>query len=253
MTICAQKEHGRYMRIIRAVDYNDMSRKAADILSAAVIMKPGCVLGLATGSTPLGIYKYLADLYKGGRVDFSQAVAINLDEYRGIAPDAEQSYRYFMNANLFSKINIPLENRHIPNGLAADPAEECKRYDSVIDACGGIDIQLLGIGLNGHIGFNEPQDEFVTDTHVVDLTESTINANSRFFDKPGDVPVQAYTMGIRSIMRARRILLAVSGAEKAEIVKRSFFGGITPHVPASILLLHADVTIIGDEGALSLI
>ena len=241
------------MRIIRTADFQAMSQKAAEMLAAVVILKPDCTFGLATGSSPLGIYKYLAEWHKSGRVDFSQATAFNLDEYKGVAPDAEQSYRYFMFSNLFSKINMPLKNQHIPNGLASDPAAECMRYEAAIEKCGGIDVQLLGIGLNGHIGFNEPQDGFAKDTHLTFLTESTISANSRFFDKPEDVPVQAYTMGIRTIMRTRKILLVVTGAAKAEIVKRAFFGEITPKVPASVLLLHNDVTVIGDEDALSLI
>ena len=230
-----------------------MSRKAADILAASLIMKPGCVFGLATGDSPLGTYGLLADWYGGGDLDFSRASAFNLDEYRGLGPDSDQSYRYFMERNLFSKINIKQENRFIPDGLAADPRAECARYEAAIEGCGGIDIQLLGIGLNGHIGFNEPAGEFCKDTHLTDLTESTIEANSRFFERREDVPIQAYTMGICTIMRARKILLIVSGERKAEIVERAFFGAVAPEVPASILQFHNDVTIIGDDGAFSLI
>jgi len=241
------------MRVIRAADYDEMSRKAADIIAATIILKPDCVLGLATGSTPLGVYKCLADWHKNDGLDFSLTTTVNLDEYRGLAPDARQSYRFFMQENLFSKININLDNTHVPDGLADDPARECKRYDDLIDRCGGIDLQLLGIGNNGHIGFNEPGDYFVKTTHLVDLSQSTIDANSRFFDSAGDVPVQAYTMGILSIMKAGRILLIVSGENKADIVRRALFGDITPEVPASVLQLHNDVTVVGDAAALSLI
>ena len=239
------------MRLIHTRDYDDMSRKAANILAATVTLKPGSVLGLATGSSPLGVYQYLADWYKNGDIDFSQAAAVNLDEYKGVAPGAEQSYRYFMQKNLFSKINIRTDRQHIPDGLAKDSAAECTRYEELIRKMGGIDMQLLGIGHNGHIGFNEPCGEFVKDTHLVDLSESTVNANSRFFGRRGDVPVQAYTMGIRTIMNARRVLLIVSGEEKAGIVKRAFFGGVSPDVPASVLQLHSDLTLVGDEAALS--
>jgi glucosamine-6-phosphate deaminase len=230
-----------------------MSGKAAGIIAATVLLKPDSVLGLATGSSPIGVYDNLIEWYKCGRIDFSKTTAVNLDEYKGAAPDTEQGYRFFMEQKLFSKINIPPENRHIPDGLAADPSAECERYDSIINRCGGIDLQLLGIGLNGHIGFNEPDDEFAKDTHVVDLTASTIEANSRFFSRREDVPVQAYTMGIRTIMRARKILLIVSGEQKADIVKSAFFGAVTPRVPASILQFHGGLTVVGDKAALSLI
>jgi len=230
-----------------------MSRRAAGLIAAAVVTKPDAVLGLATGDSPIGAYGYLCDWYRDGHIDFSQASALNLDEYCGIEPDAVQSYSYFMRRYLFSKINISSDNQHIPDGLARDPGRECVRYDAIIAARGGIDVQLLGIGLNGHIGFNEPGPEFVKDTHVVALSESTIDANSRFFDDRRDVPVKAYTMGICTIMRARRIVLIASGERKADIIKRAFFDAVTPGVPASILQLHADVTLVGDEAALSLI
>ena len=240
------------LRIIRAADYSDLSRKAAGIIAATVTVKPDSVLGLATGDSPVGVYNFLTDWYKNGYVDFSETTAFNLDEYRGLTRDAEQSYRLFMYKNLFSGINIPNERRHIPDGVASDPDAECLRYERAIKSCGGIDLQLLGIGHNGHIGFNEPGPAFVGDTHLVDLTESTIEANSRFFSKRSEVPVQAYTMGIRTIMSARKVLLIVSGEKKAEILRRAFFGDITPEVPASVLQLHGDFTLVADEAALSL-
>jgi glucosamine-6-phosphate deaminase len=230
-----------------------MCRKAAHILSAQVTLKPKSVLGLATGSTSLGVYKQLAEWHAAGDVDFSEAVSINLDEYVGLAPDNPQSYRYYMDDNFFRHVNIKPENTHLPNGLAPDKAEECARYESLIRALNGIDIQLLGIGHNGHIGFCEPGTTFEKDTHCVSLAESTIRANSRFFDDESDVPRFAYTMGIRTIMRARRIMLIASGAGKAQILKDSFFGPVTPQVPASILQLHSDVILAGDEEVLSLL
>ena len=241
------------MKIIKTKDYADMSRKAANIIAAQVIMKPDCVLGLATGSTPIGTYKELIKAYENGDLDFSLVKTANLDEYRGIEKSNNQSYDYFMKANLFNHININFENLDIPNGENPDAEAECARYEAAIKALGGQDLQLLGMGHNGHIGFNEPADEFVKDTHCVDLAESTIQANKRFFEKVEDVPTQAYTMGINTIMQAKKILVVVSGADKAEIVKKAFFGPITPQVPASILQLHADVTVVVDEAAGSLI
>ncbi|MDR1135787.1 MAG: glucosamine-6-phosphate deaminase [Clostridiales Family XIII bacterium] len=239
------------MRLIRACDYDDMSRKAANALSAQVILKPNSVLGLATGSTPLGMYRQLIEWYEKGDIDFSEVTTVNLDEYIGLAPDHPQSYRRFMDDNFFRHINIKPENTHVPNGLEADEFKESARYEALIYSCGGIDMQLLGIGHNGHIGFNEPGAAFEKNTHRVPLTEATINANKRFFPD-GDVPREAYSMGIRSIMQARRILVIVSGKGKAEIVKQAFFGAVTPHVPASVLQLHNNVTLVGDEEALSL-
>ena len=223
------------------------------MIASAVTLKPDCTLGLATGDSPIGTYGYLADWFINGYLDFSRAAAFNLDEYKGLAPDAEQGYRRFMRENLFSKINMPEGNIHIPDGLAKDTDAECSGYEEAIRRFGGIDLQLLGIGANGHIGFNEPAGAFVADTHLTDLTENTIDANSRFFDRREDVPTQAYTMGIRTIMSARKIVLIATGVKKAAIVKLAFFGGITPEVPASVLQLHGDFTLIGDEAALSLI
>lgn len=239
------------MKILEAKDYNDMSRKAANIISAQVIMKPDCVLGLATGSTPVGTYEQLIEWYKNGDLDFTKVCTVNLDEYKGLAGGNDQSYRYFMNKHLFNHINIMPDNTNVPNGLAEDDDEECARYDAVIEKYGSIDLQLLGLGHNGHIGFNEPAKVFPKGTHCVALTESTIAANSRLFEKAEDVPRYAYTMGIQSIMRARKIVVVVSGKDKADIVKKAFFGPVTPEVPASILQLHNDVTLVGDEEALS--
>ena len=241
------------MKIIKTKDYADMSRKAANIIAAQVITKPDCVLGLATGSTPIGTYKELIKAYENGDLDFSLVKTANLDEYRGLEKSNDQSYDYFMKDNLFNHININFDNLNIPNGEKPDAEEECKRYEEVVKALGGQDLQLLGMGHNGHIGFNEPADEFPKETHCVDLQEITIQANKRFFEKVEDVPTQAYTMGIGTIMQAKKILVIASGVDKAEIVKKAFFGPITPQVPASILQLHPDVTVVVDEAAGSLI
>ena len=241
------------MKIYSAQDYQSMSRKAANILSAHVILKPDSVLGLATGSTPIGMYKQLIEWYNKGDIDFSQVHTVNLDEYLGLAPTHDQSYRYFMQTNLFDHVNVPPENTNVPNGLAPDPEAECARYNQVIAGLGGIDVQVLGMGHNGHIGFNEPEEAFELETHVVDLTDNTIDANARFFASRDEVPRQAITMGIKSIMQARHILVVVSGKDKAEIVKRAFFGPVTPKVPASILQMHPHVSLVADEAALSLL
>ena len=239
------------MKIIRAKDYADMSRKAANIISAQVIMKPDCVLGLATGSTPVGTYKQLIEWYEKGNLDFGDVTTVNLDEYKGLPRENDQSYSYFMNHNLFDYVNINPERTHLPNGMNLNAEEECARYEEVIRSTGGVDLQLLGLGHNGHIGFNEPDSAFAQTTHCVDLTESTIEANKRFFASADDVPRQAYTMGIGTIMRAKKILLIVNGEAKADIVAKAFFGPVTPEVPASILQLHNDVVIVGDKAALS--
>ena len=240
------------MVIYRASDYASMSRKAANIISAQVIMKPNCTLGLATGSTPLGIYDQLTEWYKKGDLDFSAVHSVNLDEYRGLPKENDQSYYYFMHKNLFDRVNIRSENTNVPNGMEPDAEKECRRYEKLIADLGGIDLQLLGLGHNGHIGFNEPGEAFEKETHCVDLQERTIEANKRFFESADEVPRQAYTMGIKTIMQAKKILVAVSGEDKAEIVKKAFFGPVTPTVPASILQMHNDVTVVADEAALSL-
>ena len=239
------------MKLFKATDYQDLSRKAADLLAAQVLLKPDCVLGLATGSTPIGAYQELVRKYEAGALDFSQVTTFNLDEYRGLTPSDPQSYAYFMHHNLFDHVNLRPGSTHLPDGLNPDPAAESARYEAAIRAAGGVDLQLLGMGHNGHIGFNEPCSEFPLDTHSVDLAESTIRANTRFFDSSDPVPRQAYTMGIGTILRARRILIVVSGADKAEILKQAFYGPVTPQVPASVLQLHPDVTLVADTDALS--
>ena len=239
------------MRIYKAKDYEDMSRKAANIISAQVILKPDCVLGLATGSTPIGLYKQLVEWFEKGDLDFSEVQTVNLDEYKGLNRENDQSYYYFMHDNLFDHINIPEENTHLPNGMEMDSEKECARYTKLIQSMGGVDLQLLGIGHNGHIGFNEPSESFDKDVHCVNLTQSTIEANKRFFASADDVPKQAYTMGIKTIMQAKKILIVANGEGKADIVRDAFFGSITPQVPASVLQLHNDVTLVADEAALS--
>ena len=241
------------MRIYEAKDYNEMSRKAANIISAQIIMKPDAVLGLATGSTPVGTYKQLIDWYNKGDLDFSEIRSVNLDEYKGLSSDNDQSYAYFMRTNLFNHVNIKKENTNIPNGLETDIEYECNRYNSIIRSLGGIDLQLLGIGNNGHIGFNEPGEAFEKETHCVKLTENTIQANARFFESIDDVPKYAYSTGIKNIMQARKVLLIVSGEGKAEILDKVLYGPVTPQVPASILQLHNDLTVVADEAAMSVI
>lgn len=239
------------MIIYRTKDYQDLSRKAANIIQAQIILKPNCVLGLATGSSPVGTYQKLVEWYQKGDMDFSRVSTINLDEYKGLSPDNDQSYRYFMNTNLFNHINIDKAKTFVPNGLEEDSKKACTEYDQIIENMGGIDLQLLGLGHNGHIGFNEPSDVFFSGTHCVDLFPSTIEANKRFFASEADVPHQAYTMGIRSIMLAKKIVMLVSGEDKADILKRVINGPITPEIPASVLQLHRDVIIVADEAALS--
>ena len=239
------------MKIYKAKDYKDMSRKAANIISAQIILKPNSVLGLATDSTPIGTYSQLVDWYKKGDLDFSEVTSVNLDEYKGLPGTNEQSYYYFMHQHLFDRVNIDPERTNVPNGMEPDAEKECGRYEELIRSLGGVDLQLLGLGHNGHIGFNEPGEAFEKETHCVDLTESTIEANKRFFASADDVPKQAYTMGIKTIMQAKKILIVVNGENKADIVERAFFGPVTPEVPASILQLHNDVTLVGDEAALA--
>ena len=231
------------MKIIHTPDYAELSRRAADLLAAQVLLAPRCVLGLATGSTPVGMYDELAARCAAGRLSFAQVTSVNLDEYVGLTPDHPQSYRYFMDTHLFSRVDIRREATHVPDGLAADPQQAGAAYDRMIEELGGIDLQVLGIGNNGHIGFNEPADTYTAQTHIVALQPSTINANARFFSSADEVPTHAITMGMRAIMQARRILL-LAGAEKRQIVERAFTGPVTPQVPASLLQLHPDVTVI---------
>ena len=239
------------MKIIRTKDYRDMSRKAANIISAQMILKDDSVLGLATGSTPIGTYDQLIDWYKKGDLDFSQVSSVNLDEYRGLSHTDPQSYYYFMHEHLFKQVNIREEATFVPDGTNPDAEAACAAHEEIIKKLGGIDLQLLGLGNNGHIGFNEPSEAFEKETHCVDLTESTIQANSRFFDSIDQVPTQAYTMGIKSIMMAKKILIVANGEGKADIVARAFWGPVTPDVPASILQMHPNVTVVCDEAALS--
>ncbi len=241
------------MKILYAENYQSMSRKAANILSAQIILEPDCILGLATGSTPLGTYRQLIDWYRKGDLDFSSCHTVNLDEYAGLSADDPQSYAWFMRENLFSQININPANTHLPDGTNQDADAECQRYNELIRSLGGVDLQLLGIGQNGHIGFNEPGSAFEKETHCVQLTASTIQANARFFKSPSDVPTRAYTMGMKAIMQARKILLIASGAAKAGILHEALFGPITPQVPASILQLHPNVTVVADQEALAVI
>lgn len=235
------------MRFIKVDTYEELSRKAANLISAQVLSKPDCVLGLATGSSPVGAYKVLIERCAKGDLDFSEVTTVNLDEYVGLDGTNDQSYRYFMNKNLFDHINIDKNKTFVPNGLAEDYNAECEEYDARVKALGGIDLQLLGIGFDGHIGFNEPDSCFTKSTHVVDLHESTIQANARFFENEADVPRQAVTMGMMCIMQARKVVLIANGTGKKDIVEKAFFGPITPEVPASILQLHPDLTVIYSE------
>lgn len=226
---------------------------AANVITEVVKAKSDAVLGLATGSSPIEMYNELARRNKNGEISFKNVKSVNLDEYVGLAPDHDQSYAYFMRTNLFDKIDIDLSNTNLPDGLAKDPVAECKRYDAVVASMGGIDVQVLGIGLNGHIGFNEPADTFSEGTGLIDLTESTIVANSRFFNDRSEVPTQAFSMGVGQIMSAKKILLIATGEAKAQILEESLFGKITPQVPASILQNAAEVVICADRAALKVI
>ena len=243
----------QHIHLIVAKDAAEAGRLAADIFQEVITAKPDCVLGLATGSTPLPLYRELIEREKAGKISFSQVRSANLDEYKGLSGDHPQSYRYFMNENLFRHISIDPANTMVPDGLCEDVEAMCADYERKIEALGGVDIQLLGIGHDGHIGFNEPCDHFPAATHEVELDDMTRQANKRFFDSIDEVPTAAYTMGIGTVMAARKVLLIATGKDKAEIVKKSFFGPVTPMVPASILQFHPDVTVIADEAALSLI
>ena len=239
------------MRIIKVKNYDEVSVKTANLILGQVNLKPDAVLGLATGGSPVGAYKKIVEAYNNGEVDFSGVTTINLDEYRGIKRNHEQSYWSFMQENLFKHVNVREDHIFIPNGENLNSEEVCREYDKIIENAGGIDMQLLGIGLDGHIGFNEPSDSFAKETHCVDLTENTIQANARFFSFIEEVPTQAYTTGIKNIMQARHILLIASGEAKADALYEAVYGPITPHVPASILQLHDEVSVVADEAALS--
>ena len=228
------------MKVIQTNSYEETSRYAAEILAEQIKNKPNSVLGLATGSSPIGMYD---ELVKMG-LDFSMITSVNLDEYYGLAPENDQSYRYFMNEHLFDRVNVRKECTFVPDGLTKDPAKECAEYDQRIVELGGIDLQVLGMGLNGHIGFNEPGDSFPVGTHLVDLEDSTIEANSRFFASKDEVPTQALSMGLKQIMGAKKIVLIVHGKAKEETLQKALHGPVTPHLPASILQLHPDVTVV---------
>ena len=240
--------------VVRTYESKDaIGAAAASLFAACVIEKPNAVLGLATGSTPIPTYQKMAELYTSGAVDYSGITTFNLDEYVGLGHDHEQSYYYFMHENLFSHINVPEECIHVLSGTAPDSEKECADYEKMIDAAGGIDLQILGIGRNGHIAFNEPADAFAPVTHVVQLTDSTIEANKRFFSSADEVPRKALTMGIGSIMKARAIIIIATGSDKAEAVKAMIKGPVTPECPASVLQMHPNVVVMLDEGAASLL
>lgn len=237
------------MRVIKVKSYEDMCRKAANLVANQVIVKPNSVLGLATGSTPIGMYGELVKLYKEGEVDLSLVKTFNLDEYRGLDKNNSQSYSCYMDNNLFKHINVNEDNINIPDGTAQDLERECKKYEEKIKEAGGIDLQILGIGRNGHIGFNEPNIKFESRTHIVKLDKDTIEANSRFFDSLDEVPTEAISMGIKTIMNSKMIILLANGAQKAEVIYETVNGDITPEIPATVLQLHPNVIIIVDEAA----
>lgn len=238
-----------HLNICKAETVEEAARLAADRFQELLCTKPACVLGLATGSTPIPLYRELIAREQAGRIDFSRVRSVNLDEYKGLAPDHPQSYRRFMQENLFDHISIRPENTYVPDGLATDVDAMCSAYERTIEDLGGVDLQLLGLGHDGHIGFNEPGDHFPTRTHEAALAEITRQANARFFASEAEVPTAAYTMGVGTVMAARRILMIVTGADKSDILHKAFFGPVTPWVPASILQFHPDVTLICDRAA----
>ncbi|QUI25809.1 glucosamine-6-phosphate deaminase [Vallitalea pronyensis] len=237
------------MRIIITDNYQEMSKKAATLVASQVNIKPGSVLGLATGGTPVGMYKELVKMYQDDEVDFSEVTTFNLDEYYPIDQTNDQSYAYYMQEHLFQHINVAKDSMHIPNGKTKDVDQECYGYDQAIYNAGGIDLQVLGIGTNGHIGFNEPDITFESGTHKVTLDQETIEANARFFDRIDDVPKEAISMGMKTIMQSKKILLLANGESKAQIIDKMLFGEISPNVPASILQLHPHVIIVVDKEA----
>ena len=239
------------MRILSSRDYDQMSRRAAYVVAGQVLSKPRSVLGLATGETPLGLYRELVRFFQEGDLDFSDVVTFNLDEYLGLPRHDPHSYAWYMEEHLFRFVNVAPERRHIPDGTAADPGAECLRYERTLEAAGGVDLQILGLGRDGHIGFNEPDVKFEKGTHVVELAASTIQANARFFPSPDQVPTRALSMGIKTIMSAKRILLLASGKEKANAIAAAVRGPVTPDLPASVLQLHPDATFVVDAAAAS--
>ncbi len=242
-------KEGFCMEIKVCKNYEEMSFEAAKIVAEQLTKKPDSILGLATGSTPIGTYKELIKMYNAGEIDFKDVISYNLDEYYPIKQTNDQSYKYFMNENLFKHVNIKPENTHIPNGETDDPENECLNYDKMVEAAGGIDLQILGIGQNGHIGFNEPDETLHVETHITDLTESTIEANSRFFASKAEVPTKALTMGLGTIMKAKKIIILANGVSKRQIINDLINGGITTNIPASLLKLHKDVVLICDKEA----
>lgn len=241
------------MNLMITKNYEELSKVAANEMAKIIKKKPNAVLGLATGGSPIGMYKELIRMNKDGEIDFSEITTVNLDEYIGLSGDHDQSYRYFMNENLFKHININKERTFVPNGLAQNVEEECRNYDAKIQEFGGIDVQLLGVGNNGHIAFNEPDINLVAGTHLTGLTEATIEANARFFDSKEDVPTTALTMGLGEIMKSKKIIVIASGEGKAEVVKAMLSGKISTNMPASMLQMHRDVTVIIDEDAAKLL
>ncbi|MEK4251463.1 glucosamine-6-phosphate deaminase [Paenibacillus sp. FSL W7-1287] len=241
------------MNILKFNSEAKLNEAAARIITSTVQVNPSAVLGLATGGTPIGIYKELVKDYNEGLVSFSRVTTFNLDEYVGLSPDHHQSYSHYMKENLFNHVDIVAERTNIPFGLADQLEEECRQYDERIEAAGRIDIQLLGLGHNGHIGFNEPEDELSSSTHVVNLAEETKQANARFFTETEEVPSQAITMGVGTILKAKMLMLVVKGADKAEIVKRALTGPVTTQCPASLLQTHPNLVVLVDEAAGSLL
>lgn len=237
------------MKIWIGEDAKAVAERATDLIEAVIRKKPDCVLGLATGSTPLQTYQEMIERYRAGKIDYSRVRTFNLDEYYGLSPEHPQSYAYYMNHNLFQHLNIPKSNTHIPDGTAKDTTAICTQYEQMIADSGGIDLQLLGIGNNGHIGFNEPADQLEPHTHLTQLSAATIKANARFFSSDEEVPRQALTMGMSTIMSARKIVLLAVGEAKADVIKRLFDVGITTELPASLLKLHRDATILLDQAA----
>ncbi len=238
------------IKVIVCENYEEISKVSAEIMADVIKNKPDCVLGLATGSTPEGMYQNLVGMNKAGEISFKDVKSVNLDEYYPITPDNDQSYRYFMNTHLFDHVDIDKNNTNVPDGTAADPDAEGERYEKVIESLGGVDIQVLGIGRNGHIAFNEPDEYLIPDTHVTGLTEDTIKANSRFFEKEEDVPTRALTMGIGSILRAKKIIILANGASKKDAISVLLSGNVTTSCPASFLNLHSDVTLICDKSVI---
>lgn len=241
------------MKVIVTKNYDELSKVAANEMASVVKNNPKAILGLATGGSPIGMYKELIKMNKEGKIDFSKVTTVNLDEYVGLSGDHPQSYRYFMNENLFNHINIDKKNTYVPNGLAKNIEEECKNYDNKIENLGGTDVQLLGIGNNGHIAFNEPDEDLVSGTHLTNLTQDTIQANARFFDSIDEVPKTALTMGLGGIMKSKKIIVIASGESKAEAVKAMVNGKISTKMPASMLQMHRDVVVIVDEAAAKLL